>query len=124
MVNWDHNDLIKRFGQQLPNSHLDLQRLAIVELLPALVTADHVAVIVGEATDAAGDVSPVAAILGGAECGAPGCFVLAPWNKQPPLSLSDQHGGGRGGWWCRWGPSPIVMVLMGGWKIAGVMWGW
>lgn len=32
-------------------------------LLPALVTTDHVAVVVGEATDAAGDVSPVAAIL-------------------------------------------------------------
>lgn len=80
--------------------------------LPALVTADHVAVIVGEATDAAGYVSPVAAILGGAERGAPGRFVLAPWYKQPSLSLSDQHGGGRGGRRRRWGPRPIVMVLM------------
>lgn len=89
-------------------------------LLPALVTADHVAVIVGEATDAAGDVSPVAAILRGAERGTPGCFVLAPWNKQPPLSLSDQHGGGRGGRWSGWGPRPIVMILMKGWQIGGL----
>lgn len=40
-------------------------------LLPALITADHVAVIVGEATDAAGDVSPIAAILRCAERRAP-----------------------------------------------------
>lgn len=30
---------------------------------PALITADHVAVIVGEPTDAPGDISAVAAIL-------------------------------------------------------------
>lgn len=87
--------------------------------IPALVTADHVAVIVGEATDAAGDVGPVAAILRGAERGARGCFVLAPWNKQPPISLTNQHGGGRGGRWRRWGPCPIVMVLKDERKIGG-----
>ena len=67
----------------------------------------------GEATDAAGDVSAVAAILRGAERGTPRRLVLAPGNKQPPLSLSDQHGGGRGGRRCGWGPRPIVMVLEG-----------
>lgn len=81
---------------------------------PALVTADHVAVVVGEATNAPGDISAVAPILRSAECGAAGSFILAPWNKQTPLSLSDQHGGRRGGWWRRWGPCAIVMVLIKG----------
>lgn len=80
--------------------------------LPALVTADHVAVIMCEATDTASDVGTVAAILWGAERGAPGCFILAPRDKQTPLSLSDQHGGGRGGRRRRWGPRPIVVVLL------------
>lgn len=65
-----------------------------------------------EATDTAGDVGTVAAILRGAERGAPGCFILAPRDKQTPLSLSDQHGGGRGGRRRRWGPRPIVVVLL------------
>ena len=34
-----------------------------LRMLPALVTADHGAIVVGEATDAAGDVGPVAPIL-------------------------------------------------------------
>lgn len=58
-------------------------------MLPALVTADHVAVVMSKATDAASDVSTVTAVLWGAECGAPGRFILAARNKQAPLPLSD-----------------------------------
>ncbi len=88
---------------------------------PALVTADHVAIVMGEATNAACDVSTVAAVLRGAERGATRRLVLparheqalawpAPGHKQT-LAWPDQHRGSRG---CRrggWGSRPIIVVL-------------
>lgn len=65
----------------------------------------------GEATDASGDVGPVATVFRGAERCAPRRFILGPGTEGNHLSLSDQHGGRRGGWRRRWGPRPIIMVL-------------
>lgn len=74
---------------------------------PALVAADHVAVIVCEAADAARDVGSVAAVLRRAQRGAPGRLVL----PKHALARTHQHRrwGGRGG--RRGRPSPIVMIL-------------
>lgn len=64
-----------------------------------------------EATDAAGDVGPVAAVLRGAECGAPGSLVLQTPRHKQRLARPDQHGGGRGGRGRGRGARPIVVVL-------------
>lgn len=78
---------------------------------PALVATDHVAVVVGEATDAASDVGPIAAVLGGAECGATGRLVLGARHKQA-LAGTYQDRRGRG-WRRGWGPRAVVVVLKG-----------
>lgn len=76
---------------------------------PALVAADHVAVVVREAADAAGDVGPVAAVFRSAERGAARRLVLPP--QQYAVAGTDQHcRRGRGGG-CGRGPRPIVVVL-------------
>lgn len=105
------------------NLTVSLWRLQLVSTraLPAFVTADHVTVIMGEATDATGDVSPIAAVFGRAERGAPGRFILGPWTEGYHFPLTDQHGGWGGSWRRRWGPRPIIVVLKKQEKDTGEM---
>ncbi len=88
---------------------------------PALVAADHVAIVMGEAANAACDISTVAAVFRGAERGATRRLVLparheqvltwpAPGHKQT-LARPDQHRGRRGRRRGGWGSRPIIVVL-------------